>query len=257
MQPVGDKSAQFDGLTDPDSPEPLWVQVKRAVMESIASGALPPGSRLPAERELCRELGVSRVTLRKGLGALVDEGILSASHGRGWYVVPAGPAPNAAEWPSYLESFTETARRLELAPSSRVLRREVGEADLDEAETLLIAPGTRLLILDRIRLLEGVTIALDQARVPLTHVPEIVDVDFANASLFAELERAGAGPYRAEATIEAQPSDAGLAELLGIEPGKPTLVLDQLVYDRSGRPLMMSTVRYCGERYRLRTSFVR
>ncbi|SNT60767.1 GntR family transcriptional regulator [Asanoa hainanensis] len=237
-----------------DHPEPLWIQAVNLIKEQIATGALKPGSRLPPERELCERLGISRVTLRKALTTLVEEGALSSSHGRGWYVAAGA---SAREWPNSLESFSETADRMGLAPSSTVLRQEVVAADLDQAEHLSIAPGTPLFVLERVRLLNDVPIALDLTQVPAELVPGVMDVDFRTGSLYDHLAAANLDPVKADATVEAQQADAYLAEHLQLEIGKPVLVMRQLVFTPTDRPLFSSVVRYRGDRYRLRTFFLR
>ena len=55
----------------------------------------------------------------------------------------------------------------------------------------------------------------------------------------------------------AQAADPALAQHLGVEPKTPILVMRQSIVDSAGRPLLSSTVRYVGDRYRLRTSFSR
>ena len=87
----------------PDYPEPLWIQAANLITAEIDSGVLKPGMRLPPERELCEQLGISRVTLRKALTKLVEDGLVSASHGRGWYVASTS---TSKEWPNSLESFS-------------------------------------------------------------------------------------------------------------------------------------------------------
>ncbi len=238
----------------PDYPEPLWIQAVNLILAEIDSGVLKPGMRLPPERELCAQLNISRVTLRKALGKLVDDGVLSASHGRGWYVAQA---PVNKEWPNSLESFSETATRMGLVPSSTVLRAETKPASLDEAEELSIAPGTPLFHLERIRRLNEVPIALDVTRLPLGIAPGVTKVDFAVDSLYQQLAAAGVEPLRADATIEAKGADAFLASQLDIDLGAPVLVMRQLVANTLGRPIFVSTITYAGDRYRLRTYFAR
>ncbi|GAA4198518.1 GntR family transcriptional regulator [Streptosporangium oxazolinicum] len=237
-----------------DHPEPLWIQAVNLIKDQIGGGVLKPGSRLPPERELCDRLGISRVTLRKALGALVDEGILSPSHGRGWYVAPSPPA---REWPNSLESFTETARQMGLTPSSTVLRHEVVPTNLDEAETLSIAPGTPLFVLERVRLLNDVPIALDLTQVPAALVPGFADLDFRSGSLYEHIAAIGLDPVKANATIEAREADTYLAGHLQLEVGKPVLAMRQLVLSATDTPLFSSVVFYRGDRYRLRTFFLR
>jgi GntR family transcriptional regulator len=237
-----------------DYPEPLWIQAVQLIEDEIAKGILRPGSRLPSERELCLNLRISRVTLRKALSQLVKDGALSASHGRGWFVAARG---GAKEWPNKLESFTETAARMGLVPSSRILRAAAAPASLDEAEQLSIAPGTPLFHLERVRLLDDVPIAVDRTRIPASLVPGFGSVDFAHESLYSRLSEAGVQPASADTTIEACEADADVAALIGLEVGKPILVMNQVVRDEAGRPLFASTIEYSGERYRLRTVLTR
>jgi DNA-binding GntR family transcriptional regulator len=210
--------------------------------------------RLPPERELCAQLNISRVTLRKALGKLVEDGVLSPSHGRGWYVAQA---PISKEWPSSLESFSETAARMGLTPSSTVLRAETKPASLDEAEELSIAPGTPLFHLHRVRRLNEVPIALDVTRLPLSVAPDVTDANFAVDSLYERLAVSGVEPLRADATIEAKAAEASVAKELHIDAGDPVLSMRQVVVDSHERPVFVSTIIYAGDRYRLRTSFAR
>ena len=185
----------------PVSPGPLWRQVAETVRDGIRDETYPAGSRLPAERVLCQELGVSRVTLRKGLAALATEGVIVVSDGRGWFVASGRPEPKSEavhrEWPTTLESFGETAQRMGLAATSTVVRREIRPSTIDEAEELGIAPGTPIFHLDRVRKLDGMPIACDSARLPAHLVAGILDVDFTTASLYSTLEAAGVAPAQA------------------------------------------------------------
>lgn len=237
-----------------DNPDPLWVQAVDHITREIADGRLTTGMRLPPERELCATLSISRVTLRRALLKLVDDGVLRASHGRGWYVAETGPQK---DWPNSLESFTETAARMGLVASSRILRAEISPATIDEAEELSIAPGTPLFHLERVRMLGDVPIALDDSRVAAALVPGLDEVDFAAASLYDRLTRAGLDLVRADSTIEAREADHYLSANLSVEPGTPVLVMRQVVVDTAGRPLLASLIRYAGDRYRLRTFFSR
>ena len=247
-------SPEVSGAVLPGYPEPLWIQAVNVIRGEIDRGVLQPGGRLPPERELCRQLGISRVTLRKALGSLVEAGVLNPSHGRGWYVARSA---QKKEWPNSLESFSETAARMGLTPHSKVLRAETSPATIDEAEQLGIAPGTPLFRLERVRLLEGVPIALDLTRLRQALVPEIERVDFRERSLYSTLGAAGVQPVRADSTIEATKADERAAEHLDLAPGDPVLVMRQLALSAQQEPLFVSTIQYAGDRYRLRTSFAR
>jgi GntR family transcriptional regulator len=238
-----------------DYPDPLWVQAAEAIRAQIASGSMRPGSRLPPERELCLRLGISRVTLRKALQTLVENGVLTPSHGRGWYI--AGATDERNEWPNSLESFSETAERMGLVASSRVLRAEVSASTIDEAEKLGIAPGTPLFRLGRVRMLNEVAIAVDLSLIPAALLPDPDRHDFRVHSLYEALAEAGHDLANAETTIEAREATSEIAAQLDVEVATPTLVMHQLVSGRTDRPVLASTIQYAGDRYRLRTYFAR
>lgn len=233
--------------------EPLYAQVSRWLAGEIASGALHPGERLPSERSLCERLKVSRVTLRRALAALVEDGLLEVSASRGWFVSsgPVGEPPNA------LLSFTAMGAARGLTASSKVIATEVRPATLDEAEILEVAPGAEVFDLERVRMLDGIPVALDSSRVPIAVAPGLSDIDFANHSLYASLEERGVIPSRASYAVEAMAADDRQAVLLEIGPGEPMLVAIQMTFDQHGRPIELGRIAYRGDRYRFRATLVR
>ena len=230
---------------------PLYRRVKETLARQITDGTLPPGAQLPSERSLCERFGISRVTARRALTALVEEGLVVSSPGRGWYV-SEGPL---SEPPNMLLSFTAMARARGFAPSARVLRSEVRSATLDESETLQVAPGADLLELERVRLLDGLPVAVDRSLVPVSICPAIVTTDFAEESLYDVLAReARVVPVSAACTVEATSAGDEVGPLLEIAPHEPVLVSRQVTRDRSGRPVELSRIVYRGDRYRFRTT---
>ncbi len=236
-----------------DSSEPLFMQVYRRIADEIASGALGPGDRLPPERTLLEELQVSRATIRRALQELVAEGLVDASPGRGWFV----RSPTLSEPPSVLMSITELGARYGLTTTARVLDRVVRAATLDEAETFAIAPGAEVFELCRLRMFDGVPVAVDRSRVPLARAPQLVDVDFTTASLMATLDASGASPVRADYVTEAGAADAFHAEHLGVEPGSPVFIAQTTSQDGDGRVVELTKGVYRSDRYRFRATLLR
>src|SRR5690606_18672936 len=97
----GDASglAPLAGAICRTAPEPINVQIARAVRERIATGAWPAHYKLPAEPDLARALGVNRGTVRKALAGLIEEGLLVQSRGRGTFVTSGQAAPGIAPRP--------------------------------------------------------------------------------------------------------------------------------------------------------------
>jgi GntR family transcriptional repressor for pyruvate dehydrogenase complex len=101
-------------------------QVVAHVRTLIERGALRPGDRLPAERHLASQIGVSRPTLRAGLHALAAMGVVRSRHGSGTFI-PDGPPALASEPLAMLAALHRFSRD-EMYEARRVL--EVGAAEL-------------------------------------------------------------------------------------------------------------------------------
>ena len=109
-----------------ERPEGGTEQVVSHVRALIERGALKPGDRLPAERDLATQIGVSRPTIRAGLRTLAAMGVVLSRHGSGTYIPEGPPALNtdALSFLAALHGFT----REEMYEARRIL--EVGAAGL-------------------------------------------------------------------------------------------------------------------------------
>ena len=230
-----------------------WRKVRDELADRIAAGRLRPGARLPSERELCDSHGVSRVTVRRALAELVEEGLVEAVAGSGWFV-SSGPV---SEPPNALMSFSAMGAARGLRASSRLLEVGVRPATLDEAEQLAMVPADDLFEVRRLRLLDNRPVAIDYSRVPLARVPTLTEHDFGVESLYAVLEAAGVHPSRAVFAVEAVPCTPDQAELLEVAPGAPLLLARQSTFDQDGRPLELGLIAYRGDRYRFRATLDR
>ncbi|HEX7084596.1 MAG TPA: GntR family transcriptional regulator [Gaiellaceae bacterium] len=236
-----------------DVEQPRYRQVYRLIAGAIESGSLAPGEKVPSERILMQKLGVSRTTVRHGLEELARDGIIEAVPRRGYFVA----LPTLAEPANRLMSFTELGADRGLAATARVLRSGVRGATIEEAEAFAVAPGAEIFELARLRMLDGVPVAVDQSRVPLARAPLLPTVDFSRESLFATLDRAGAGAVRAAYTVASAAADAERAELLGIDVGAPLLIAWTTAFDAAGKLVELGETAYRSDRYRFQTTLVR
>jgi GntR family transcriptional repressor for pyruvate dehydrogenase complex len=114
---------------------------------AIKLGLLPPGERLPAERELCQRLGIARSTLRQALTALAQSGLVTATRGRGGGTFVADEPPAAREPSAQLaETWRETCdMRLVVEVGVAVLAAERASADdLEHLSELVVAMDDRV-----------------------------------------------------------------------------------------------------------------
>ena len=115
---------------DPASPVPLGDQVAAAVRRNIAAGAVGPGDRLPAARDLAASLDVNVHTVLRGYQQLRDEGLIELRRGRGAVVSATAPA-DRLELAEAAGRLVAAARRLGLAEADvldavrQALRRPV------------------------------------------------------------------------------------------------------------------------------------
>lgn len=233
--------------------QPLHDRVREIISQQIRSGAIPPGARLQSERDLADQMGVSRVTVRRALDALAEDGLVRAARGSGRFVSDAA----LAEPPNALLSFTELGAQRGLTATSQVLEKTVRPASFEEAEHFAVAPGADVFQLYRLRMLNGVAVALDVTRVPLSRAPELPTIDFSAASLYAVLDAAGAALVRADYTTEAVAADVEQARRLGASPGSPLLLARTTSYDTSDRVVELGETAYRSDRYRFRATLVR
>src|SRR5690242_20982165 len=129
--------SQAVGTLDEASSLPLYQQLQRALRQAIESRVLNPDDALPAERDLARDFKVSRITVRKALDGLVDEGLLMRRQGSGTFVC-ARVEKNFSK----LTSFSEDMRARGRTPRSAWLRKSTGTVTPEEALTLRASPGT-------------------------------------------------------------------------------------------------------------------
>jgi GntR family transcriptional regulator len=232
--------------------QPLYARLVRELSAEIAQGSVRPGDRLPGERDLCKHFRVSRVTVRRALGELRDRGLIEPDGTRGWFITSI-----ALGEPNALMSFSEMARSRGLRPSSRVLKSEARPATIDEAEVLRIAPGTALFDLERVRLLDDVSVALERSRLPLPIAPSLPKTNLAEGSLYEALRRNGVVPTSADYVLQAIAAEPRQAALLEVQPSAPLLMATATSFDLKGKPIELSCSVFRSDRYRFRTTLHR
>lgn len=243
--------------TEVDSPMPLWEQVAQVIEAEVQS--MTPGTRLPSEAEQGARFEVSRVTLRQALQFVQSKGLLESRAGLGWFAADGSakearrPSTPVFEPPGKLMSFTDMARSRRLVPDSIVLERNVHPAPFNEAEALNIAPGAEVLLLKRLRRLDGLSVAVDTSLVPLAVLPNALLIDFSTASLHDCFRAAGAAPVVADTEVEAIVANEAQARLLDVPEGFPLLNVQQAFFDAAGRPIERAVITYRGDRYRYRS----
>lgn len=226
----------------------------RTLQDLIRAGRWPQGGRLPGERALSEELGISRAALRRALIELADAGLLESAPNRGWFVTNG----RLSEGSNALRSFSEAARERGLTPGSIVLTQRLRPATIDEAEHMGLAPASDVVEIERLRLLDDVPIALQSICFPSKAVPGLESIDLSDASMFDILSGSfDLVPGRCDYTLQADGANEHVAEVLRLPIGAPVLVGYEITVDSSERVISAGRITYRGDAYRFTTSLFR
>ena len=238
--------SQVPSAVDHGLRSPRYAQVYSALREWIYSGNYGPGEQLPTESELCTMFGVSRITTRKALDILVDEGLVDRQAGRGTFVVEdLADAPVLGDMEQLLRKVAR------LGKNTSITGAEVSEveADADTRKDLKLKTGAKVQRASHVRLLNGSPIGY-----VVTTVPAALDIRFDlnelnQSPMLNLLERKGVDIASADQVISATLADARLANLLDTTVGSPLLQVRLVVFDAERRPVERLVAWYLAEQY--------
>ena len=237
-------------MLDRDLGIPLHTQLTDLLRDRIVTGVFPPNSRLPSERKLCDQHVVSRITVRKALSELTHEGLVYATVGKGSYVADT----TLDEQLQPLSSFSDDIRRRGMTPSSRVIESSIVHANDVQADQLQMPRGAETVRLRRLRLADGLPIAIQTTHLPHHLCPGLLECDLASRSLFGVL-RAEFGLVLAQAAtvIEAALADEDQARLLNLQSPAAVLISEQTTYLDNGQVIEHVRSVFRADRYKLHT----
>ena len=188
------------------------------------------GQVLASESELSAEFGVSRVTIRRALEILRDEGLVDARQGFGWYVAGAPLQQHLDE----LGTIEGQLERRGIKPERRVIEFAFGTAPPRVAAVL----GTdQVLRVKRLNLADGEPFAVVTVWCPAELGQHLSRRDVERHPFYEVL---GVPLRGATQTIGADSVDGADAELLEVPPASPVLRCERITTDTQGRPVLMS-----------------
>lgn len=149
-----------EGLTDGKAAIPLYQQVIDIIKNEINSGAYKAGARIPNEFELAESYKVGRVTVRRAIEELVQQGYLTKQQGKGTFV-NAPKLKRKIRQKDDVQSFSDACRVNGMEPGARVISRKILPADSTEAQFFGVPVGTDLICVERVRTADGVPVMLE------------------------------------------------------------------------------------------------
>ena len=227
-----------------DGHGPRYEQLYRHLLALIAAGALAPETQIPPERDLAELAQVSRVTVRKAVAQLVEDGQLEQRRGAGTFVrVPRLRQDNSR---STLVSFTDYMRQRGKVPTSRILSAGLHAPMPDEQQALGLMASGRVARIERLRSADGVPMALEYSSWPPDILPDPQSVQ---GSLYDHVRALGHVPTHAVQRVSAANLRVSEAQLLTMQAGQAVLRIDRTGYLASGRPVEFTRGFYRSDIY--------
>lgn len=220
--------------------------VQKYILDKIEKRIYSTGQMIESEMVLSKKLKVSRMTVRKALDSLVDEGIIYKEQGRGTFV---------ARRPKYAEfkcgvGFSEEAKRRGLTPSTKQSSLEITMADEKLAKKLKINIGDKVWKVNRVRCTNEIPVIFATEYYIYSQCEEL-NLDIVNSSIYEYLETKGIKFAFADQKIEAIKCPKTVASSLNIESGSPVILMSLIAYTRNGMPFNCGYEYYCTDKFTL------
>jgi GntR family transcriptional regulator len=214
-----------------DTAGPLYARVKAIVLARITAGDWPPGTAIPTEVELARELGVSQGTVRKALDVLSAEQVLVRRQGSGTYVAEHTPAHVMFR---FFNIYDDAGSQI--LPDSQPPRMAVAPASGAERQRLGLGEGAKVIRIMRIRTRAGRAFMDDRIVLPEALFPGLLqETEVPNTLYDLFQKRYRIHVAHTEEQVTAVAATARLAERLAVPAGTPLLAIDRITYDLNGR----------------------
>jgi len=233
---------------DKNSPIPIYYQIKEHIRALIEDGELKPGMRVPSERCLSEQYGISRMTARQALSELVKEGLLYRAKGLGTFVAQ----PKLDQPIMKLSSFSEDMHKRGMQAGAKTINAEViNPGPIHIRKALNLSDEEPILKLERLRYANDIPMVLEITHFSYKKFHYLENIDLEHNSLYEILAKQfGVHIASAKEMLEAVLSDEYTAPVLGIKEGMPLVMITAVTFDDKGEPVEYVRSYYRGDKYK-------
>ncbi len=214
------------------STKPLYLQLRDALADRIASGEWRPGTAIPNESDLAREFEVSAGTMRKALDLMEGEHLLTRRQGRGTFVNDQSSHELAARF-----SNIRCLDGKRICGDIKSAHITSGTANELERSRLQLSAHDSVYRIQRVRHDEGAIFQVEEASLPATLFPGLDEKKDITHRIIVLAQEYGILPGRAEERVSLGEASQPVAEKLGVSARSPIIVLDRVVLALDGRPI--------------------
>ena len=241
-------------VIDRDSPLPLYVQLKDALLRLIQIGHFQEGDSIPTERELGESFQVSRITVRRAIAELSRHGYLTTYQGKGTFVT----TPKIKRPMSQMKSFSSAIIDEGHLPGSHLISLRHERANAEVSAFLNVDEDSWIWTVERLRLADEEPIGISTVYLNLPQAMSLTPAELEqDVSLWSVLERKGISFSKSEETIQAIAADESQAELLQVNRGFPLLLVEGVVHTDQAIPVEYHRIFNRGDRYKYSIQVVR
>jgi GntR family transcriptional regulator len=227
---------------------PRYHRIAEALRDRIARGELPAGARLPNQRDLAREFGVTLMTLRQALELLEREKLIVRRHGLGTFVAVPTIDYDILQSRRFAGDLSAQGEHV----TTRLLGHRFVPADRRVATALELGARARVLVIERLRSIDGRPVGLQRSFLPGPLGDEIVKADLATTPLRQVLEfKLGLVIARARETVAAVRLGRREARELGCRAGVAGFQSERVSLSAAGQPIVFDRVFIPGDRFRI------
>jgi len=206
---------------------PLYEQIYSDLYNKIATKEWTPGQRIPSEMQLCKQYGVSRITVRKAIDDMVHSGYLDRQRGKGTFVQQALVENKVSKF----FTFGDALKSKGINETAEMLSFDMVTANKFLTEKLNLAePNQCLFKILRLRSADGVPFVVETSYVPEIIMPELTECAVTENGLYSTMRALGCAPDRAVRALCAVPVEGLEARLLQQGDKTPAMHIERLTY---------------------------
>ncbi|WP_302279693.1 GntR family transcriptional regulator [Brachyspira pilosicoli] len=233
-------------IIDNTSRVQLYYQLYDILLNKIKSGDYKPNDLFPTENELIEKYKVSRITVRKAMDMLSQEGLISKKRGIGTFVKAQKIENNLAS----IIDFNDNMKNKGYSHFTKVITNKIVECNNNISEALSIPNNTKLINIERLRLMQNEPICLESANLIYDRCPEVLNRDFNNESLRTFIKDNYKIIWKhAKQKITAINADKRISNILNIKKGDPILYIERVSYCTDNIPLEYLEAYYRADMY--------
>lgn len=227
---------------------PLYKQLEELLLTEIKNGQRKAGSRFPTEKELSEQYHVSRVTVRKALAALDEQGYLERKSGKGTFVAEKKMQRAIS---SAVLSFSQMCKLMNTQPGAKTIKIALEDPTEKEAELLKLKEGERIVVVERIRYVDEQPVLLECNKFPESF-SFLFSENLNDRSLYDILEHNHNISFdHSSKTIDITFASTKEAKILGITKGYPLLRISSIIQSSSSSVTQLSLQLCIGDKYKL------